>query len=54
MFRGQAVYVQYSNHPELKTEPSQHSAGVSFEFSPCTAVQGCALGASVSPDDIYF
>lgn len=27
--RGQAVYVQYSNHPELKTEPSQHSAGTS-------------------------
>ena len=23
------VYVQYSNHPELKTEPSQHSSGVS-------------------------
>ena len=24
------VYVQYSNHPELKTEPSQHSSGVSI------------------------
>ena len=22
------MYVQYSNHPELKTEPSQHSVGV--------------------------
>lgn len=29
-FRGQIVYVQYSNHPELKTEPSQHSVGVSI------------------------
>lgn len=28
--RGQVVYVQYSNHPELKTEPSQHSVGVSI------------------------
>ena len=28
--RGQIVYVQYSNHPELKTEPSQHSVGVSI------------------------
>ena len=28
--RGQVVYVQYSNHPELKTEPSQHSSGVSI------------------------
>ncbi|KAK2554617.1 Polypyrimidine tract-binding protein 1 [Acropora cervicornis] len=27
--RGQVVYVQYSNHPELKTEPSQHSVGTS-------------------------
>lgn len=27
--RGQIVYVQYSNHPELKTEPSQHSVGTS-------------------------
>ncbi|XP_020631605.1 polypyrimidine tract-binding protein 1-like [Orbicella faveolata] len=27
--RGQVVYVQYSNHPELKTEPSQHSSGTS-------------------------
>ncbi|XP_068725838.1 polypyrimidine tract-binding protein 2-like [Montipora capricornis] len=27
--RGQIVYVQYSNHPELKTEPSQHSTGTS-------------------------
>ena len=24
------MYVQYSNHPELKTEPSQHSTGVSI------------------------
>ncbi|KAJ7386557.1 Polypyrimidine tract-binding protein 2 [Desmophyllum pertusum] len=27
--RGQVVYVQYSNHTELKTEPSQHSSGTS-------------------------
>ncbi|KAM7447078.1 Polypyrimidine tract-binding protein 1 [Porites harrisoni] len=27
--RGQMVYLQFSNHTELKTEPSQHSAGAS-------------------------
>lgn len=35
--RGQVVYVQYSNHPELKTEPSQHSSGVSIATEVASA-----------------
>lgn len=51
--RGQVVYVQYSNHPELKTEPSQHSSGTSKIIAvggdyPYSADGQGALGAAAS------
>jgi len=53
--RGQAVYLQYSNHPELKTDPSQHSLGTSKiiaaaqgDFTPYSADGAAAAAAAAA------